>query len=47
MFVVLISFPPIKVGKVAEFHEWFTKSNETCSTQRLYQKEAPQASQGG
>jgi heme-degrading monooxygenase HmoA len=31
MFVVLISFPPIKAGKDAEFREWFAKSNETFS----------------
>ena len=28
MFVVLISFPPIKAGKDAEFQEWFAWSNE-------------------
>jgi heme-degrading monooxygenase HmoA len=31
MFVVLISFPPIKAGKDAEFREWFAKSNQTFS----------------
>lgn len=31
MFVVLISFPPIKAGRDAEFHDWFVKSNETFS----------------
>ncbi len=28
MFVVLISFPPIKEGKDAEFREWFAWSNK-------------------
>jgi heme-degrading monooxygenase HmoA len=27
MFVVVISFPPIKDGKDAEFQEWFASSN--------------------
>ena len=27
MFVVVISFPPIKDGKDVEFQEWFTSSN--------------------
>lgn len=31
MFVVLISFPPIKAGKDAAFREWFAKTNETFS----------------
>ena len=31
MFVVLISFPPIKAGKDAEFREWFVSSNEEFS----------------
>jgi heme-degrading monooxygenase HmoA len=31
MFVVLISFPPIKAGKDAEFREWFARSNEAFS----------------
>lgn len=31
MFVVLISFPPIKIGKDQEFRDWFTKSNEAFS----------------
>ena len=31
MFVVLISFPPIKRGKDAEFREWFAASNEAFS----------------
>jgi heme-degrading monooxygenase HmoA len=31
MFVVLISFPPIKSGKDAEFKEWFAKANEEFS----------------
>jgi len=32
MFIVIISFPPIKAGKDAEFQEWFTSSNEQFST---------------
>ncbi len=32
MFVVIISFPPIKAGKDAEFKEWFASSNEQFST---------------
>ncbi|MDX9833798.1 MAG: antibiotic biosynthesis monooxygenase family protein [Desulfobulbus sp.] len=32
MFVVLISFPPIKTGKDAEFRKWFAASNEKFST---------------
>ncbi len=31
MFVALISFPPIKEGKDAEFRDWFASSNETFS----------------
>ena len=31
MFVALISFPPIKAGKDAEFREWFASSNEEFS----------------
>ena len=31
MLVVLISFPPIKAGKDAEFREWFVSSNEEFS----------------
>ena len=31
MFVVLISFPPIKRGKDAEFRAWFATSNQTFS----------------
>ncbi|MDY0221826.1 MAG: antibiotic biosynthesis monooxygenase [Desulfobacterium sp.] len=27
MFIALISFPPIKAGKDAEFREWFTTTN--------------------
>jgi heme-degrading monooxygenase HmoA len=27
MFVVFINFPPIKLGKDAEFEEWFAQSN--------------------
>jgi heme-degrading monooxygenase HmoA len=28
MFVVIINFPPIEVGKDAEFKEWFAWSNK-------------------
>jgi heme-degrading monooxygenase HmoA len=28
MFIVIISFPPIKAGKDAEFQEWFASSNQ-------------------
>lgn len=31
MFVVLISFPPIKAGKDKEFRDWFAWSNEVFS----------------
>lgn len=31
MFVVVISFPPMKAGKDAEFEEWFSWSNEEFS----------------
>ena len=31
MFVVIISFPPIKAGKEAEFLHWFDSSNQTFS----------------
>ena len=31
MFVVLISFPPIKPGKDEDFRDWFAKSNERFS----------------
>jgi len=31
MFVVIISFPPIKAGKDAEFLNWFVSSNEEFS----------------
>ncbi len=31
MFVVLISFPPIRTGKDAEFRDWFARSNEEFS----------------
>ena len=34
MFVVLISFPPIKEGKDAEFREWFAWSNEKFSNHK-------------
>jgi heme-degrading monooxygenase HmoA len=32
MFVALISFPPIKAGKDAEFREWFAASSRAFST---------------
>ncbi|MDX2454603.1 antibiotic biosynthesis monooxygenase family protein [Desulfosarcina sp.] len=32
MFVALISFPPIKAGKDAEFREWFASTNEEFFT---------------
>jgi heme-degrading monooxygenase HmoA len=32
MFVVVISFPPIKDGKDAEFREWFASTNEQFAT---------------
>ncbi len=32
MFIVIISVPPIKAGKDAEFQEWFASSNEQFST---------------
>jgi hypothetical protein len=31
MFVVIISFPPIKPGKDNEFREWFAWSNKEFS----------------
>ncbi|MGA2401314.1 MAG: antibiotic biosynthesis monooxygenase [Syntrophobacteraceae bacterium] len=31
MFVVLISFPPIRAGKEAGFRDWFAWSNEKFS----------------
>ena len=31
MFIVIISFPPIKEGKDAEFQEWFDSSNKAFS----------------
>lgn len=31
MFVVIISFPPIKAGKEAEFLHWFASSNQAFS----------------
>lgn len=34
MFVVVISFPPIKEGKDAEFREWFASSNQVFSTSK-------------
>jgi heme-degrading monooxygenase HmoA len=32
MFVVVISFPPIKPGKDTEFRQWFALSNEEFSS---------------
>ncbi len=32
MFVVVISFPPIKAGKDAEFRKWFHASNRVFSS---------------
>jgi heme-degrading monooxygenase HmoA len=32
MFVVIISFPPIKAGKDADFQKWFAVTNEQFST---------------
>ncbi len=34
MFVVFISFPPIKEGKDAEFREWFASTNEEFSSHK-------------
>jgi len=34
MFVVVISFPPIKAGKDAEFREWFASTNEQFSNHK-------------
>ena len=31
MFIVIISFPPIKAGKDAEFQKWFASSNKAFS----------------
>ena len=31
MFIVIISFPPIKDGKDAEFQQWFASSNQAFS----------------
>jgi heme-degrading monooxygenase HmoA len=31
MFVVIVSFPPIKTGKEAEFEKWFAWSNREFS----------------
>ena len=31
MFIVIISFPPIKEGKDAEFRKWFASSNQAFS----------------
>ena len=32
MFIAVISFPPIKAGKDAEFRDWFASTNEQFST---------------
>lgn len=32
MFIVVVSFPPIKAGKEAEFEKWFAWSNKEFST---------------
>jgi len=34
MFIVIISFPPIKDGKNAEFQEWFAWSNQAFSNSK-------------
>jgi len=34
MFVALISFPPIKTGRDAEFREWFASSSRAFSVFR-------------
>ncbi len=34
MFVAIISFPPIRAGKDAEFLEWFAWTNREFSTQK-------------
>ncbi len=34
MFVAIISFPPIRAGKDAEFLEWFAWTNKEFSTQK-------------
>jgi len=34
MFVVFISFPPIKEGKDAEFREWFAWTNKEFSNHK-------------
>ena len=31
MFIVIVSFPPIKTGKEAEFEAWFARSNKEFS----------------
>jgi len=36
MFVALISFPPIKTGKDAEFREWFTSTNQEFSKSKNF-----------
>jgi heme-degrading monooxygenase HmoA len=34
MFIVIISFPPIKTGKDEEFREWFAWSNKEFAEQK-------------
>ncbi len=31
MFIVIISFPPIRTGKESDFLQWFTSSNQLFS----------------
>ena len=38
MFVVVISFPPIKTGKDAEFREWFASTNRQFAPFRGFLK---------
>lgn len=38
MFVVIISFPPIKNGKDVEFREWFASTNKQFSTFKGFMK---------
>ena len=34
MFVVIISFPPVKEGKDAEFREWFARTNKVFASHK-------------
>ena len=36
MFVVIVSFPPIKTGKDMEFREWFAWSNKEFAKNKGY-----------